>query len=104
MSCILLDIELADTDVDRELGVSVMGMFKDFHLVFQKSTNAQNKLVGVEESCTEFRGTVDVWITANFSNVLSWDIKVENLARVSEKCNSLGTLFGKVLENLEGQI
>ena len=81
-----------------------MGMFKEFLFVFQKSTNAQNEHNGVAESCTEVRGTVDVWITANFSIVLSGDMKAKNLARVSEKCNSLGTLFGKVLENLEGQI
>ena len=41
----------------------MMGMFRDTHFVFQKSTNPQNKLFGVQESRTEVCGTLDNCIT-----------------------------------------
>ena len=49
MSCIVLNIELADKNVNKELGVFI-DEFKDTHFVLQKSTNPQNKCFGAQET------------------------------------------------------
>ena len=43
MSCIVLDIELADKNGTKEMGVFDDGKFRDTHFLLQKSTNTQNK-------------------------------------------------------------
>ena len=60
MSCIVLDIELADRNVIKELGV-----FIDTHFVLQKRTNPQNKRFDAQETCRKLCETVDVWITVS---------------------------------------
>ena len=47
----------------------MMAKFRDTHFVLQKSKNPQNKLFGAQENCTEFCGTVDVWITVSFQKI-----------------------------------
>ena len=65
MSCLVLDIELADENVLRNWEFLLMVKFRDTHSVLQKSTNPQNKRFGAQETCMEFCGTVDVWITVS---------------------------------------
>ena len=47
MSCIVLDIELADTNVAEELGNFFDGKFRDTLFVLQKSRNPKNMLFDV---------------------------------------------------------
>ena len=66
MSCIVLDIERADRNVIKELGVFLTAKVRVTHFVLQKSANPQNKYFGAQKICTELCGTVDVWITVCF--------------------------------------
>ena len=68
MSCIVLDIELADKNVLRNWESLLMVKFRDTDSVLQKSTNPQNKRFGAQETCMELCGTVDVWITVSLQN------------------------------------
>ena len=43
-----------------------MEMFKNIHFVFHKSLGPKSKQFDVQETCTNFFGTVDVWITVSF--------------------------------------
>ena len=64
MSCIVLDIELPDKNIIRELGDFLMVNFRDIHLFLQKSTKSNR--FGVQETCTEYSGTVDVRVAVSF--------------------------------------
>ena len=63
MYCIVLDVELADKNVIKELGdweFSLMSKFRNTHFVLQKTTNPQNKRFGEQETCTKLCGSVVV--------------------------------------------
>ena len=62
MSCIVLDIELADKNVIKELGVFIDGLFRDFHFVHQKLLNLINRQHGTQGIYMELRGVVERWI------------------------------------------
>ena len=66
MSCIALDIELADQNFNKELGVLTDGNVQVYQFRPPKSVNPQSKQFGVLESWSEFCGTLDVWITVSF--------------------------------------
>ena len=56
MFSIVLDIELADENVIKELGVFLMAKFKDTRFVLQRITNPQNKRFGAKklgQNCVE---------------------------------------------------
>ena len=65
MSCIVLDIELADTIVIKALGVFIDGKVRGYSFCLPESTIPQNKRFGAQETCREFCGTMDVWITVS---------------------------------------
>ena len=84
MSSIVLDIELANKNVTKELGILLMAKIRDTQLVLQKSTKPQNKRFGAQETCTELCRTVDVWITMSF-RTFSRDLKTVNTLQREEK-------------------
>ena len=51
-SCIVLEIVLADKNVIKELGVFLMGRFRDTHFVLLRKTNPQGKQFCVQKICT----------------------------------------------------
>ena len=61
LSCIVIDIELADKSFFREF--LIMANFEIFHAVLHKSENPQNKPFGAQETCTELCETANAWIT-----------------------------------------
>ena len=65
MSCIVLCIERAQTNTNRELGVFSQECSWKTQLVYQKSTNPRTERFGVQKTCTEMRRTVDVWVTVS---------------------------------------
>ena len=72
MSCFVLDIELADKNVIRELGVFIDGKVQSTGILIsssEESTNPQNKPFGAQETCTELCGRMDVWITVSFQTL-----------------------------------
>ena len=64
--CIVLDFELADKKVIKELGVFIDGKVQGHSIVLQRSTNQQIKRFGAQKTCTELSGPVDVWTTVTF--------------------------------------
>ena len=80
MSCIVLHIELADEIFLRSCEFLLMGVLRDTLFVLQKSENPQNKHSGIQESCTDLCGAVDVLITVSFQHC-SHIVKGEYFAR-----------------------
>ena len=74
-----------------------MGKVRDTHFVFQKSTNSQNKPFGVQESCTEICGTVDL---VRFRLVFPGDVRVEYFGKELRNCKILGIFYEKGLKFL----
>ena len=67
MSCIVLDIELADKNVFKALGAFMDGNVQWYSVrPTKKRTNPENKRFVAQENCPELCGTVDVWITVSF--------------------------------------
>ena len=66
MSCIVLDFELADKNVVKELEVFLRAKFRVTLFVLQKSTNPQSKRFALQETYTEVCGTVKIRITMSF--------------------------------------
>ena len=60
MSGGLLDIEFADINIFKELGVFSKEMFRNTHFALQKKL--QNMQFVVQQTCTDLCGTVVVWI------------------------------------------
>ena len=71
MSCIVLDFEVADINVFREFGFSLMEKFRDTHFALHESTNPQSKQAGVPKTWAELCRTVDVWISVSFPTLFS---------------------------------
>ena len=95
MSCILLDIELADRNVWE---FSLIGIFRDTHLVIQKSANSQSK----QFWCTRNMHGV-MWNSGRLDyserlHVLPRDVGVYFLQK-EENCKFLASLLDKELEN-----
>ena len=68
MSCIVLDFEVADENVVKELGVFIDGKVHGYPFRPPKKTNpnTQNNRFGAQETCAELCGTVNVWVTVSF--------------------------------------
>ena len=64
-----------------------MGMLTDTHFVLQKSTNPQSKQFGVQETCRELCGTVDVWIIVSCPTTFREIYSVNILQREHKKAN-----------------
>ena len=62
MSCTVLDIELADKNNIKYLGVSFMVLHKDFLFVHQSLLNPINKLHGTQVIYVELCGVAESWI------------------------------------------
>ena len=69
MPCIVLDVELADKNLNNELGVFIDGKLQGYPFRPPKNTNPQNKRFGAQETCKELFGTVDVWVTVSFQSL-----------------------------------
>ena len=70
MSCTLLDIELADKNNIKDLGVSFMVLHKDFHFVHQILLKLINRLHGTQVIYVELCGVAESWIL--ISSLLSF--------------------------------
>ena len=81
MSCSVLDFELADKNVFKELGVLIDGKIRDTHFLLQKSTHPQNKRFGAQATCTEVCVIVDVWITVSFRTIFLELSRANNLQK-----------------------
>ena len=68
ISCIVLDIELTDKNVIKDLGVFSDGEVQNYSFRPPKCTNPQNNRFGAQETCTELCGTMDVWVTVMFQS------------------------------------
>ena len=101
MSCVVLEIELADINAIDELGVFIDGKVQGYSFRPPTNANPQSKQLGVQKTCTKLCGTVDVWIFSELPNILPSDVEGENFAKGTEKCMILGILVGKEIENLE---
>ena len=62
MSCIVLDIELTEKNVIKELGLFLMVLYKDFHFVHQRLLNLINRRHGTQNIYMELHGVVESWI------------------------------------------
>ena len=61
MSCNVLDFEVADLNVIKEVGsFFLLRFFRDSHFALQKSADPQSRRFGVQNNCTEMCRTVDV--------------------------------------------
>ena len=62
MSLIVLDIELTQKNVIKEVGLFLMVLYKDFHFVHQRLLNLINRRHGTQNIYMELRGVVEKWI------------------------------------------
>ena len=66
MSCIVvLVIELAEKNINKQFGILNNGKVQGCYFDLQKSKNLQSKHFGVQKTCMELFGTVEVWITVS---------------------------------------
>ena len=65
MSCIVLEIELTDKNIIKELGLFLMDLYKAFHFVHQRLLNLIGRLHGTQGIYMELRGVVENWITTS---------------------------------------
>ena len=66
MSCNGIAIEFPDICFSKELGVFIDGKVLVYSFRPPRKTNPLSKQFGVQETCTEMCGIVDVWITVSF--------------------------------------
>ena len=66
MSCTVLDMELADKNINEELGVFIDGKLQGYSFRPPKKTNPQKKRFNAQETCTELCRTVNAWTTVSF--------------------------------------
>ena len=63
MSLIVLDIELIEKNIIKELGLFLLMVpCKDFHFVRQRLLNLTNRRHGTQVIYMELRGVVESWI------------------------------------------
>ena len=102
MSLIVLDIELTEKNLIKELGLLLMILYKYFHFVLQRLLNLLNRRYGTQVIYMELRGVVQNWIM--FSCLLSFTTKVLNAEVIDkgfEKCRLLTRLIGQNVEILD---
>ena len=62
MSLIVLDIELTEKNIIKEVGHFVlMALYKDFHFVHQRLVNLINRQHEIQVIYKEMRGVVESW-------------------------------------------
>ena len=61
MSLSVLDIELTERDIIKELGFLLIVLYKDFHFVHQRLVNLINRQLGTQNIYSELRGVVESW-------------------------------------------
>ena len=61
MSLIVLDIELTEKNIIKELGLFLMVLCKDFHFVHQILLNLINRRHGTQNIEMELHGVVESW-------------------------------------------
>ena len=103
MSLIVLDVELTEKNICKELGFLLMVLYKDFHFVHQRLLNLIKRRHGTQNIYMELPGVIESWIMINC--LLSFnDIKViiaEVFAKGLEKCRLLSGLLGQNVEKLD---
>ena len=62
MSLIVLDMELTEKNIIKELRLFLMVLYKDFHFVHQRLLNPINRRHGTQNIYMELRGVVESWI------------------------------------------
>ena len=103
MSCIVLDIELADENVIKELGVYIDGKVQGYSFCPPKTYKPTKQAFW----CTRNLHGI-VWNSGSLdyselSNIPSRAVKDEYFAKGTEKCKIFGSLLDKEVENLEDQ-
>ena len=101
MSCIVLDIELADKNVIEELGVFIVGKVQGYSFRPQKSTNPRNKPFGAQKNLHGI-----VWNNRRLdysepSNNLPEGVKGKYFAKGTELWKTFRNLMDREVENLE---
>ena len=101
MSCIVLDIELAEKNIIMELGVFIDGKVEGY------SFRPPKKYKPTKQSfwCTRNLHGI-VWISgrldySELSSILPRAVKGEYFAKRTEKCKILGNLLDKGVESLQ---
>ena len=74
MSLTVLDVELTEKNIIKELGFLVMVLYKDFHFVHQRLLNLKNRRHGTQNIYMELRGVVESWIMMSFLPFLRHEI------------------------------
>ena len=59
MSLIVLEIELTEKNIIKELGFLLVVLYKDFHFVHQRLLNLLNRRHGTQNIYMELRGVVE---------------------------------------------
>ena len=70
MSLIVLDIELFEKNIIKELGLFLMVLYEDFHFVHQRLLNLIHRRDGTQKIYMELRGVVESLIM--ISSLLSF--------------------------------
>ena len=65
MSLIVLDIELTERNIIKELGFLLMALYKDFHFVRKRLLKLKNRRHGTQVNDMQLRGVVEGWIKRN---------------------------------------
>ena len=66
MSLIVLDTEVTEKNIIKELGLLLMVLYKDFHFVRQRLSNLINRRHGTQVIYMVLRGVVESWIMRSY--------------------------------------
>ena len=93
MSRIVLDTEVGDKNVLKELGNSFDGKVQGYSFLSPKKykPTKQSKQFGVQETCTELCGTMVVWITVRLPT-LSLEMLMVNTLQKEQKNRSFSAV------------
>ena len=103
MPLVVLDIELIEKNIIKELRFFLMVLCKYFHFVHQRLLNLTNRRHGTLVIYMELRGVLESWIMRSCFAAF-YDIKVMRakvFAEGLEKCRLLTNLLGQNVENLD---
>ena len=97
LSCIVLDIELADKIGIKELAHFLMAKFRDTHFVLQKKCEPTKQAFWFTRNLHRSVWNIGRLDCSELSNILPRAVNGEYSAKGTEKCKILGNL----VENLE---
>ena len=66
MSLIVLDIQLTEKNIFKELAFLLMVLYKDFLIAHQRLLNLLNRRHGTQVTYMKLRGVVESWIIRSF--------------------------------------